>query len=143
MTGRAAVARLRVDRHVAGVDLLVAQPPGARRHHLEIVVARQARNIGGAGDAELVLGARIERLEVRERERPVEQVGACNIAVDGARAELVLLEAKGRARPVHGRSAHGLAYPQGQRRVEIAGADALVQPAQAAEHGGIVVDDVG
>jgi hypothetical protein len=34
-----AVARLAVDRHAPGVDILIADPLGAVVHHLEVVVA--------------------------------------------------------------------------------------------------------
>ena len=143
LAGRATVAGLGVNRHVAGVDLGISHALGASRHHLEIVVARETRDVVRAGDAQLVLGARIEELELLQRDRPVEKIGARDIAVDGARAKLVLLEAQRRASPMHRRPANGLADPERQCRVKIASADALVEPAQAAEHGGVVVDDVG
>ena len=143
MAGRAIVPRLGVDRHVARVDILVSHALGARSHDFEVVIARQTRDVVSSGHAQLVLGARIVWLHLPERNRPVEQIGAFDVAVDGARPELVFLEAQRCAGPVHGRAAHGLTHPQRQCRIEIAGAYALVEPTQPAEHGGIVVDDVG
>src|SRR6202040_4466094 len=61
LTGAAAVARFAVDRHPAGMNFLVAELSGAGLQHLEIVIARQSRNIVGAGDAHLVLGLGVPR----------------------------------------------------------------------------------
>ena len=68
----------------AGMDFLVAELARAGLHHLVIVVAGQARNAVGARDAHLVLGLGVPRLHLGERDRPVEQVGAGDIAVGAA-----------------------------------------------------------
>ena len=94
LAGRATVARLGVNRHVAGVDLGISHALGASRHHLEIVVAGETWDVVRAGDAQLVFSACIVGLELWERERALEKIGAGDIAVDGARAKLVLLEAQ-------------------------------------------------
>ena len=98
-TGTAAVARLGIDRHVAGVDFLVTQLLGARFQHLVIVVAGQARNAIGAGRAHLVLGLGVPWLHLGQRHRPVEEVGAINGTISGPGLELVLLEAPRGTRP--------------------------------------------
>src|SRR5436305_2379092 len=121
MAGRTTVPILRVDRHVAGVDFLVSKAFGARGHDLEIVISRQTWDAVGAGYAHLVLGARIVGLEFLERARPVEQIGAGDIAVDSADAEFVVLETQRCAGPVDRGAAHSLADPQRQSRIEIAG----------------------
>jgi len=110
----AAVARLAVDGHVAGVHVLVAQLGRTAVHHLEVVVAGQAGDAVRARDAHLVLGLAVVGLELLEGHRPVEQVGSLDLAVHRLRAELVLLEAQRRAGPVRGGAPHGLADPGGQ-----------------------------
>ena len=142
MARRPPVARLGIDRHVAAVELLVADALRARGQHFVVVVAGQPRDAVRAGDAELVLGLVVERLEFLEAQRPVQQVGALDLAVDRARLELVFLEAQRGAGPVHGGAADRLADPERQAGIERAGADALVEPAQPAEHRVVVVDDV-
>jgi hypothetical protein len=142
MAGRAIISRLGVDGHVAGVDLCIPYTLRSGGHDFEIVVAGETRDIVGAGDAHLVLGARTERFEVRERDRPVEQIGPGDVTVGGADAKLVLLEARRRTRPMHRRAANGHADPQRQCWIEIAATNALVEPIQPAEHGPIVIDYV-
>jgi len=87
---------------------------GAGLHHLEIVVARQSRNVVGAGDAHLVFGFGVPRLHFRQRDRPVEQVGARHIAIGASDPELVLVEPQRRAGPVDGRSADRFDDPRRQ-----------------------------
>ena len=76
LAGRPVVARLAVDRHPAGMDLLVAEPLGAGVQHLEVVVAGQARDAVGPRHAHLVLGLGVVGLELGQGHRPVEQIGA-------------------------------------------------------------------
>jgi hypothetical protein len=66
------VARLRVDRHVAGMNFLVAQLAGPGGEHLEVVVPGQSGNIVGPGNAHLVFGALVVRRQIRQRDGPVE-----------------------------------------------------------------------
>ena len=134
LAGAAAVARLGVDRHVAGVHLLVAELLGAGLEHLEVVVAGQARDAVGAGHAHLVLGLGVVGLQLGQRDRPVEQVRAGDVAVGGLGLELVLLEAQRGAGPVHGRAADRLDDPGRQvgevlRHAPVAGGRALVDQA--------------
>ena len=111
VAGDPAVAGNRVDGHPSGVDLFVAKLFRARLEDLEIVAARQAGPVARTGDAHLVLGLGVIGLKIGEGDRPVEKIGARNMAVDGRFLEFVLLEAKGSARPVGRRSADGLDDP--------------------------------
>ena len=111
VAGNAAVSGRGVDRHPSGMDLLVAKLLRARLEDLEIVAARQAGPVARTGDAHLVLGLGVIGLEIGEGDRPVEKIGAGNMAVGRRLLELVLLEAKGCARPVGRRSADGLDDP--------------------------------
>ena len=111
VAGDAAVARNGVDRHASGVDLLVAKLFRAQLENLEIVAAWQARPVARTGDAHLVLGLGVIGLEIGEGDRPVEKIGARDVPVGGRLLELMLLEAKGRARPVGRRSADGFDDP--------------------------------
>ncbi len=114
LAGAATIARLAVDRHIPGVHLLVAELAGAGFQHLEVVVARQPRDPIRSRRAHLVLGLRIPRLHLGERDRPVEQVRTRDVAVRAARLELVLLEAQRSASPVHRRAADRLDDPRRQ-----------------------------
>ena len=58
---------------------LVAELVGAGLQDLVVVVAGQARNAVGAGDAHLVLGLGVVGLQLRQRDRPVEQVAPSDI----------------------------------------------------------------
>ncbi len=100
-----------VDRHMAGTAMLVPKLLCTVVHHLEIVVARQARNIVGTGDAHLVLGPGIERLELRQGQRPVDQIGTVDIAVDLPGPEFMFLQPQAGAGPVRGGAANRLADP--------------------------------
>lgn len=145
---RAAVARAAVDGHVAGVHFLVAQARGAVVHDLEVVVAGQAGDAVGARDTHLVLGLAVVGREFAQREGPVLQVGALDVAVDRARAEFVFLEAQRRAGPVRGGAAHGLADPRGQAGEVLgdapaSGGGAFVEPRELAERFPFVVDEAG
>ena len=88
MAGWTTIPVLRVDRHVSGVDFLVSNALGARGHDFEIVVSGQPWDAVRASHAHLVLGACIVRLKLLQRDRPVEQIGARDIAVDGAGASV-------------------------------------------------------
>ncbi|MPN28752.1 hypothetical protein SDC9_176197 [bioreactor metagenome] len=110
------VARLAVDGHVAGVHFLVAQLGGTGIHHLEVVIARQTGNAVGARHAHFVFCTRVIGCEILVGDGPIQQVRALDLAVHGARAELVFLKAQRCARPVRGGASHGLADPCGQLR---------------------------
>src|SRR5215472_3542464 len=90
--GGTAVARAAVNCHAARVNGLVSRARGAVVHDLEVVVAGQARNIVGARHAHLVLGLGVVRLELGERERPVEQVRAAYSRVMGLGLEFMFLQ---------------------------------------------------
>ena len=100
MAGWTTIPVLRVDRHVSGVDFLVSNALGARGHDFEIVVSGQPWDAVRAGHSHLVLGECIVRLKLLQRDWPVEQIGAGDIAVDGAGAELVVLETQRCAGPM-------------------------------------------
>ena len=129
------------------MDFLVAELFGAGLHHLEIVVARQSRNIVGAGDAHLVLGLGVPRLHFGERDRPVEQVGAGQIAIHAADPEFVLVEPQRCARPMHRRSADRFDDP-GRHIGEIPGdapvarGRAHIRPCQLREAFPLIVDEI-
>lgn len=53
---------------------LVAELVGTGFHNLEIIVAGQTFNAVGAGDPHLVLGLGVVRLQIGQRDRPVEQI---------------------------------------------------------------------
>src|SRR5262245_33320197 len=97
----AAVARLGVDRHAAGVNLLITDLGCAGGQDLEVVVARQPWDAVGASDAHFVLGLGVVGLEILEWDRPIHVVRVLDGSVDGAGLELVLLETERRAGPVH------------------------------------------
>ena len=105
------VARGGVDRHPTRVTLLVAEFVRAGLEDLEVVVARQARPVARARDAHLVFGLRVIGLELGERQRPVEKIGAWDVAISRCGLELVVLEAEGRAGPMGRRSADRLDDP--------------------------------
>jgi hypothetical protein len=145
---RAIVAHHAVDRHVPGIALLVADLHRAGRHHLEVVIGRQARQTVGARHAQLLLRAVVVRVELFARERPVEQIGVLDIAIGGPRLELVRLDAQARAGPVRGRAADRLADPCGQIRKVFGDAPAarrgaFVEPRQQLERTPLVGREVG
>src|SRR6185369_15947921 len=84
LAGRAAVARLRIDGHAAGVTVLVAELLGAGLQDLEVVVAGQPRNLVGPRDTHAILGPRVIRFEFLEGDRPVEQGSARDLAIGRA-----------------------------------------------------------
>ena len=146
LAGAAPVAWLAVDRHAPGVAVLVAYLRRAVVEHLEVVVAGQPRDPIGARHAQLVLGARVVRLELLQRERPVEHVHPFHGAIHAADAELVLLKAQRRAGPVGGRASYGLADPRRKtgevsRHLPGTRGRALVQPSELPERTPFVVDE--
>ena len=114
VAGVAAVARLGVDRQIAGADLSVANAPGAGRHHAVVVAAAVTGNAVGAGHAHLGLGALVVRLEVLEPERPVGERRAVYRAIGRGGPELVRLESRAQAGPVQGGAANPLAHRCGR-----------------------------
>ena len=146
LAGAPVVPLLRVDRHVAAVEFLVAHRLGAGRQDLVVVVAGQARDAVGARDAHLGLGLGVVGLKFLQGDRPVQQVGAGQVAVMGAGLELVLLEAQAGARPVDGRAADRLDDP-GRQAGEVLGdppasrRGPLVEPAYLGEGLPLVVDE--
>ncbi len=147
LTAHAVVAIGRVDRHVAGMAFLVAELVGAGLEDLEIVVARKPLDAVGAGNAHLVLGLGVVGLEIGKRYRPVEQVGALDLAVVGQILEFVLLETQRRTGPVRRGPADRLDDPCGQVG-EILGDPpstaccAIVQPGKLRETFPLVVDEI-
>src|SRR4029077_8937488 len=81
MAGDPAVAGNRVDRHPAGMTFLVTELVRASLEDLEIVAPRQAWPVACAGDTHLILGLAVVGLKVGEGDRPIEKVGAWNMAV--------------------------------------------------------------
>jgi hypothetical protein len=147
VAGGAIVARARVDRHPAGVDRLVADPGRAVVHHLEVVVAGQTGDVVGPGHAHLVLGLGVVRVHLGMRERPVEQVGAGDLAVRGLDRELVLLKAERGSRPVGRGASDRFAGPARQVRKilgdpPITRGGPFVQPGELQERFPFVVDEV-
>ena len=144
----AAVAWLAVDGHVAGVHVFVAQLGGAVVHDLEVVVARQTRDAVGARDAHLGLGPVVIRLKVFVGQRPIEQIGALDLSVDGFGFEFMRLKTQRGTGPVGGGATHGFADP-GRQACKVLGqaptarGGALVQPGQLAEGLPLVVDETG
>ena len=143
----APVARLTVDRHSSGVDFLVAELARAGLHHFEIVVAGQARNAVGARRAHLELGLGVPRLHLGERYRPVEQVGAGDVAINRFDLELVFIEAQRRTGPVHGRAADRLDDPGRQigevmRDPPASRSGAHILPGQLDEAVPLVIDEI-
>ena len=148
LAGAAIVPRLAVDRHVAGVHFLVAKLARTRFQDLVVVVAGQARDAVGPRRAHLVLGLRIPRLHLGERDRPIGEVRAGDIAVGAARLELVILEAQRGAGPMHRRAADRLDDPCRQigevvRHAPRARRGAHVLPGELRETRPFVVDEVG
>ena len=129
------------------MHVLVAELLRAGLQHLEIVVAGQAGNAVGAGHAHLVLGLGVPRLHLGERDRPVQQVGAGDVAVGALGLELVLVEAQRGAGPVRRRAADRLDDP-GRQVGEVLGdapaarRGAHVGPGELGEALPFVVDEV-
>ncbi|MNP11538.1 hypothetical protein D3C76_1037310 [compost metagenome] len=144
-----AVVGLGVDRHRPGLDFLVADALGAAGQHLEGVVPLVVRHAGARpGHAHMLLGLDVPRFQLFVAERPVEHVGALDVAVLAAHAELEVAKTQGNARPVHGAATHRLDDPRRQvrvvaRHVPATGGDALVEPGDLVEHGPFIVLDVG
>jgi len=67
MAGDATVARDGIDRHPPGVTLLVTELVGPCLEDLEVVVARQARQVAGAGHPHLRLRLGVIGFQLRER----------------------------------------------------------------------------
>ena len=147
MAGDPAVAGNGVDRHPAGMTFLVTELVRASLEDLKIVAARQARPVACAGDAHLILGLGIIGLKVGESDRPIEKVGAGNMAVGRRLLELMLLKAERGARPVGRRSADGLDDP-GRQIGEVlvnppaAGGRAHIRPCELGEAWPFVVDEI-
>ena len=147
LAGIAAVALHGIDRHPAGVTLLVAELVRPGLEDLEVVVARQSRQAVRAGDPQLVLGLGVVGLELGEGQWPVEEIGASDVAVGRGVPELVLLEAQRGARPVGRRSADRLDDP-GRQIGEVlmnppaAGGRPHVLPRELDEAVPLVVDEV-
>ncbi len=142
-----AVVGDRGGRVAAGVEALVADALGAVREHLVVVVGRQLRDAVRARAADLRLGPVVVRLDVGERDRPVQRVDAVQAAQVGRGLELVLHEARTAAGPVHRRAADRLAGPGGEvrevlRDPERAGRRAVVEPGELLERAPLVVDEV-
>ncbi len=114
LAGWPAVALLAVDRHPAGVDLGVAELPGAGLQHLIVVVAGQAGDAVGPGRPHLVLGLVVPGRHLGAVDRPVEQVRPGNVAIGRAGLPLVVLEPERRPGPVYGRATDRLDDPGGQ-----------------------------
>ena len=112
--GRAAVVGLGVGRVRPGRVVPVAELLGAACEDLVVVVRGQRRAAVAMGDAHLDLGLVVVGLELRQRDRPVEQARAVEVAVGRARGELVGLEAGAGACPVGRGPADGLDQPRGQ-----------------------------
>ncbi len=145
LAGHAVVVIGGVDRHVAGVDLLVAKRVGALFQHLEVVVAGQTRAAAGAGDAQLGLGLVVPGRHFGSVDRPVEQVRALDLAVGGQPLPFVVLKAQRGARPVDRGAADGLDDP-GRQAGEVLGdapvarGGARIEPGELAEAFPFVVD---
>ena len=129
------------------MTFLITELVRAGLEDLEIVAARQARPVARTGDAHLVLGLGVIGLELGEGDRPVEKIGAGNVAVGRRLLEFVLLEAEGCARPVGRRSADGLDDP-GRQVGEVlvnppaAGGRAHIRPCELGEAWPFVVDEI-
>ncbi|MFC6672226.1 hypothetical protein [Marinobacterium aestuariivivens] len=117
--------------------------------HLVVAALAVEGHAGGLGaaDAHLLLGLDVVGLELFQRDRPVEHVGAGYHAVERLHPELVLLEAHRHAGPVHGGAADALDDPgwqvgevlrQPRRTLDVA----LVEPGDLAEHLPLVVLDI-
>ena len=144
----ATLARLAVDGHAAGVHFLIAEPGGAVVHHLEVVVARQARDAIGARDAHLVFGFGVIRLQLLERERPIQQIRSLEVAVERPGLKFMLLEAQRSAGPVRACTSNRLADPGREFRkilgnAPASGGRALVEPSQLAEGLPFIIDEAG
>jgi hypothetical protein len=147
LAGEAVVIVGGVDRHAAGVHFLVAERLGAGLEHLEVVVAGQAGPVSRAGDAELGFRLFVPGLHLGQVDRPVEQIGALDIAVGCFRLEFMRLKAQRGAGPVCGGPAHRLDDPCGQAgkipgNAPVAGGCTLVEPGELAETFPFVVDVV-
>ena len=147
LAGPAPVARLRIDRHAASVNFLVADFLGARFEHFEIVVARQAGDIVGAGHPHLVFGLGVVRLHLGQRDRPIQQIGAGDFAVMRSRLEFVFLEPQRGAGPMHRRTADGFDDPGGKIGEILVdaprtGRRAHVLPSELDERVPFVVDEI-
>ncbi len=147
LAGLAAVIFGRVDRHVAGVDFLVAEREGALFQNLEVVVAGQAGAAAGAGDLQLLLGLVIPGRHLGRVDRPVEEACAGDLAIGRAGLPFVVLKAQRGAGPVDRGAAHRLDDPGRQarevlRHPPVAGGGAGVHPGELAEAVPFVVDVV-
>ena len=145
--GRAAVAEGAVDGQPVVADVPVADPFRTVVQHLVVVGRRMAGDAMGAGYAQLVLRAGVVGVQVVQRDRPVQQAGAVDVAIDRAGGEFVRLDAEAQAVPVHRRAADRLDRPGGlvggqARGRPVAGGHPLVQPAQLLEGGQLVVVEV-
>ncbi len=149
LAGRAAVVGRGIGRHRPH-DLAIADLARAGRDHLVLVALGHRRLAAGgaAGHAHLLLGLVVVRGQFLVGDRPVQHVGAFDLSVDLARAEVVRLEAQRDAGPVDGRAANRLDDPRRQVRIGLgvmpaAGRDPLVEPRDLAEHRPFVVLEVG
>ncbi len=137
----------RVDRHVSGVDALVADLLRTGLEDLVVVVPRQAGQVAGAGDAHLGLGLVVPRRHLGPVDRPVEQVRALHGTVVGQRLPLVILEAQAGAGEMRRRAADRLDDPRRQvgevaRHPPRPGGGAHVEPGELGEAFPLVVDEV-
>ena len=99
------------------------------------------------GHAHVLLGLLVPGRHLVQRHRPVEQVGAGDVAVDALHLEFEVAEAQGNAGPVHRAAADRLDDPRGQGwivlgEVPAAGGLAFVEPGDLLEHRPLVVLDI-
>jgi hypothetical protein len=142
-----AVEWRRIGRARARAHVAIAGAQRAVREHAIVVRRGQRRHVTAMCDAHAPLGARVVRLQLRQRERPVEQVRAVDVSVFGWHAELVLLEARAHAGPVTRGAADQLAHVRGRRGpvdgdAPRARRGARIQPRHLLERGPLVVDEV-
>lgn len=141
---RPTVVRFRVGAVRVRRVVHVASPLRPLGEDLVVVVRGQRRSPARVGRADRVLRLRVPGRELVERDRPVEQVRAVDAAVRAARPELVLVEARRRARPVRRRAADRLDDPRGQVREVLRDAPrparrARIQPGHLVERLPLVV----
>ena len=114
--GRPAVVRLGVRAVRPGGVVLVADPLGAVGEHLVVVVGRQRGPAVPVGRADRLLGLVVVGRQVVEVIGQSSRFAPVDVAVVGARPELVRHEPRGGAGPVGGRAADRLDDPGRQVR---------------------------
>ena len=147
LAGIAVVALLRIDRHATSVTFLVAELVGSGLQHLEVVVAGQTWDVVGTRHPHLVFGLGVIWFEFSKGDRPVEQVGALDLAIGGECLEFVFLQAQRGTGPMRGGSTHRLDDPGRQvgkvlRDTPVARSRAHVLPGELGETVPLVVDEV-